>query len=123
MQTLQQYIASQIIQGTRKHFGTLFADYQEITMSAVSNLNDDKKSGFTRQIGTPADGKTLSRDNAGSGINSGMTCTDHQVPNPSAKPVDFKNLKTGEDFRSGSADRTAFPAQPAPRSETGTKGA
>jgi hypothetical protein len=57
-------------------------------------------------------------------INSGMN-TQSQVPAPIAKPVDAKNYEgtnAGTDTRSQAAQPT-MPPQPAPRGETGTKGA
>ena len=90
-------IAKRIVANTRKRFSTLHAEAIEETdfMSNSSDVNE--------QSGSP-------RDSRNSGNTSGMSIGS-QVGPIATKPVD-----------SSEADHTLFPAQPAPRSTTGSQG-
>jgi hypothetical protein len=117
---LHQYLAAQIVSGTRKSFGTLMADYLEKKMSA--NLNDDKNLNMRGQtIGSPADGKKLSNaPGQGSSVTSGMSISSPVTVGP-IRPVDRKTLagSTPGDFRSGNVDHVVLPDNPGPREPKG----
>jgi ribosomal protein L12E/L44/L45/RPP1/RPP2 len=50
-------------------------------------------------------------------INSNLNTQSSAVPAPAAKQVDYKDLKSGKDYR-GQANEVTMPPQPAPRAET-----
>ena len=106
--------------GTRKHFSSLHADYLETRMSEVSNVNDGKHVVPNRDKGSPADGVQSRANGAqGSGVTAGMACNQNSAVAPvMVRKADFKDLKSGEDFR-GKAAPAAMPAQPAPRQRVG----
>lgn len=122
-QTLEQYISTAIVSGTRKSFSRLHADFLE---NQLSNLNDSKNLNMRSQrIGNPTDGKSLA--NAGeheSSVTSGMAVSQPSDLKPvMVTPVDRKTLtgSTPGDFRSantGAGVTDQFKNQAGPRGET-----
>ena len=124
-QTFEQYLASAIMHGTRKHFSALHADFLEQQMSEVSNVNDQKNLNMRSQsIGSPADGKKLANSpEQGSSVTSGMSLSSPVTVGP-IKPVDRKTIEgsTPGDHRAPAlkADITAFAKNsPGPREPKG----
>lgn len=67
-------------------------------------------------VGTPADGKKMPSEAAGSNTTSYMT-VGSDIP-VTVKQTDYKNLRTGEDHRTTGAP-AAMPNQPGPREGMG----
>lgn len=102
------HIAAKIIKNTKRRFSTLHADALEELLMNSGNTNE--------QSGSP-------RDSRNTGNTSGMTVSS-QVTVGLVKPVDRLTItgSTPGDFRAQAND-VQMPPQPAPRSETATKGA
>lgn len=71
----------------------------------------------TRKRFSSLHSEALTEINMATETTSGMNTQSSAVPAPAAKQTDFKDLKTGEDFRSQAAP-AVMPPQPAPRAET-----
>jgi hypothetical protein len=90
-QSFEQYLASAIMHGTRKHFSSLHADYLEQYMSEQQLNANDGAVKVNRAQGSPADGKSQgSNDSNGSSVTSGMRCA-------SPVPVSIPAIQRGKD--------------------------
>jgi len=88
-QALEQYIAAELMRGTQRHFSRLMADYLEIQMSTETQKNT--------MPSASSEAQKMPGSSSADSINSGFTCSS-TIP-ITVKKVDFRDLKTGEDFR------------------------
>jgi len=110
-QVISDYIAARIVRNrSRKHFGSLYADaLQETHMS--DDLSNNAAPLRANSSGPAAEGSTLPSDATSMSVSSGIPV--------SVKQTDYKNLKTGEDFRGQAAQPNPLAGNDKPvRAET-----
>jgi hypothetical protein len=121
MQSLSEYVAAQIIRGSKKRFSKLHGDFlqqKRETMKSTSctttglAVNDSEASRHPVQVdadpSAATEGKTLASRYAGQpGINSGLAAEQNSQLRPvSVKPVDRRTIEgsTPGDFRAKPGD-------------------
>jgi len=135
-QSLSQYLAAALLNGTRKQFSTLHADYLEqekehpMSTPTSESLNGDKLLGQQPRVAIDRGASTSSLQADGSKLAADSTSTTEPFqPRPIVvKQVDHNALvgsNQGDHRQPQTAgDVTApFRNQAGPRGETGTKGA
>lgn len=126
METLSQYLAKHLLNGTRKKFSSLMADYiQEQAIMATPTASPSNAPALKNNaVGTPADGQkpvSANPSTSSMGVSS-------QVGPIIVKPVGNKTLEGSypgdhRDIESADFSTDSFKSEAGPRGETGTKGA